>query len=106
MGPCKKGPPVGDVAAEIAIFVDRLEAHYGRRPLIYTTREFRDAYLLGRFDNERFWIRSLVMPPLFRRDQWVIWQYHNRGRRPGIRGPVDLNAAQADWLRAASQRGL
>ena len=36
-------------------------------------------------------LRSLVIPPLFRRDQWVIWQYHNRGRRPGVKGDLDLN---------------
>lgn len=68
-----------------------MEAHYGLRPLIYTTREFHDAYLAGGFEAERFWIRSLVIPPRFRKAQWVVWQYHNRGRRAGVTGPVDLN---------------
>ena len=35
---------------------------------------------------------SIVVPPWFRTGQWRIWQYHNAGRRPGISGPVDLNA--------------
>ena len=106
MGPCRRGPAVADIVAEIAAFLDRLEAHYGRRPIIYTTREFHDAYLVRRLIDEKFWIRSLVIPPRFRRRNWVIWQYHNRGRRPGITGPVDLNVAKPKWLDAMSPRPL
>lgn len=91
MGPCRTSPQVKDVAQEVTVFLDLVEAHYGLRPLIYTTREFHDAYLAGGFEAERFWIRSLVIPPRFRKAQWVVWQYHNRGRRVGISGPVDLN---------------
>lgn len=65
--------------------------HQGRRPLVYTTWEFDSATLAGSLAGERFWLRSLIVPPLFRRDQWVVWQYHNRGRRPGVRGDLDLN---------------
>jgi lysozyme len=92
MGPCQNGAPVGNVAQEIETFLALVEKHYGRRPLIYTTAEFHDAYLTGQFPHDRFWIRSLVIPPLFRHQQWVLWQYHNRGRRPGVQGPVDLSA--------------
>ena len=94
MGPCINLPTVESAAREIKVFLDRVEAHFGRRPLIYTTAEFHDTHLKGRFERERFWIRSLVLPPRFRTDAWVIWQYHNRGRRPGIVGPVDLNIAK------------
>jgi lysozyme len=72
-------------------FIDTLEKHYDRRPLVYTTAEFNSSMLDGALAGERFWARSLVIPPLFRRDQWVIWQYHNRGRRPGVKGDLDLN---------------
>ncbi|WP_170937364.1 MULTISPECIES: GH25 family lysozyme [Rhodomicrobium] len=92
MGPCKQSTAVADVAAEIAIMLDALEAQYKMRPILYTTREFHDAYLAGKFPKERFWIRSLVRQPRFREQQWVFWQYHNRGSRSGVSGPVDLNA--------------
>jgi lysozyme len=91
MGPCRKGPTVKDIAAELDVFLDEVEAHYGKRPIIYTTQEFHDAYLVGLFPNERFWIRSLIVEPGFRRDQWAFWQYNNRGVRAGVKGPVDLN---------------
>src|SRR5215510_13601184 len=92
MGPCRNAPAVTDVVQEIENFLALVEMHYGRRPLIYTTLEFHDAYLKGRLVGERFWLRSLVIPPRFGGRSWTIWQYHNRGRRPGITGVVDLNA--------------
>ena len=40
-----------NVAHEIEIFLALLEGYYGRRPLIYTTAEFHDAYLIGQFPS-------------------------------------------------------
>ena len=91
MGPCRQTPAVKDVAAEIGVFLDALQAHYKVRPIIYTTREFHDAYLVGKFPKERFWVRRLLLTPHLRQDQWVFWQYHNWGRRAGVSGPIDLN---------------
>lgn len=93
MGPCTATLTPRDHAAILKEFLDVLEKQYGRRPLIYTTAEFDDVMLENAgLVGERFWARSLVIPPRFRRDQWVIWQYHNRGRRPGVKGDLDLNA--------------
>lgn len=94
MGPCKSLPQINDLVGELKTFIDQVAAHYGQRPLIYTTSEFHRAHLRGALTTERFWIRSLVTPPRIRQSNWVIWQYHNRGRRPGITGPVDLNVAR------------
>ena len=101
MGPCLSSPQVQDVVKEIEVFLERLERHYGKRPIIYTTREFHDAYLQGRLSDETFWIRSLVLPPRFRKQHWVLWQYHNRGRRRGISGPVDLNVLRCQTTSGA-----
>jgi len=91
MGPCTYGKHVTNVAVEIRVMLDRLAKHYRKRPVIYTTTEFHDAYLAKGFDDERFWIRSIVTPPGIRKDTWLFWQYHFRGSRAGIDGPVDLN---------------
>lgn len=95
MGPCRRGPTMPDVVAEARAFMDRVEAHYGVRPIIYTTREFHDAHLTA-LEGERFWIRSLGVAPRFRERDWVIWQHHNRGHRNGVSGPIDLNAFRGD----------
>jgi lysozyme len=92
IGKCTATLEPADNIAMLRQFLDTLEKHYGRRPLIYTTPEFDSSMLAGLLAGERFWVRSLVLPPRFRRDQWIIWQYHNRGRRPGVKGDLDLNA--------------
>jgi lysozyme len=53
-----------------------VETHYGKRPVVYVTAEFYRAHVAGKSGIER----------------WVFWQFHDRGRRGGIRGPVDLDA--------------
>jgi lysozyme len=92
MGRCPRGQSVTDVRSELLVFMDLVEAHYDKRPVVYVTTEFNRAYLDGSFDNENFWVPSLFRPPSIRRNRWLFWQFHHRGRRPGIRGPVDLNA--------------
>jgi lysozyme len=92
MGPCRSGPPVVNLVEEIATFLAMLQDHYGRRPILYVTPEFDRAYLRGHFEGETFWTCSIVLPPWFRTDRWLLWQYHQCGRRAGVNGPVDLNA--------------
>ncbi len=98
MEACSNGQPVADPVAEMQAFLDAVERRFGRRPLVYATREFHDTYFLShgrlkdRLGNERFWLRSLHWEPRFGGTPWTLWQYHNRGRRPGIAGAVDLNA--------------
>jgi lysozyme len=104
MGPCRLGPTMTDVVGEARIFMDALEAHYGVRPIIYTTREFHDAYL-SEVTGERFWIRSLGVPPRFRERDWIIWQHHNRGHKRGVSGPIDLNAFRGDAAALAQFAG-
>jgi lysozyme len=95
MGPCRKGPQISDVPGEIRRFLAAMERAHGIRPILYTTREFHDAYLKS-FSGERFWLRSLFRRPSFRQKEWVIWQHHHRGVKQGVSGPIDLNAFRGD----------
>ncbi|MGQ0533441.1 MAG: glycoside hydrolase family 25 protein [Caulobacteraceae bacterium] len=104
MGPCREGPTMPDVITEARVFLDRVEAHYGVRPIIYTTREFHDAHLT-QLTGERFWLRSIATPPSFRQRDWIIWQHHNRGHRRGVSGPIDLNAFRGDAAALAAFAG-
>ena len=91
MGPCPRGQTV-DVRGEMLAFMNLIEAHYGKRPVVYVTREFDQAYLDGHFETESFWVRNLFWPPAIRKHRWLFWQFHHRGQRRGIGGPVDLDA--------------
>jgi lysozyme len=96
MGPCRHGPTTQDAAGEIAAYADEIEAHYGVRPILYTSAPFDAAHLKGVFAQERFWVRSLYQWPGYRRTQWIIWQRDHRAKVPGVSGPVDLNDFRGD----------
>jgi lysozyme len=93
---CRRGAQITDVSGELTACLDMLEAHYGVRPIIYTTREFHDAHLMDALGHERFWLRNLFAQPDFRRRDWVFWQYSHDGKRPGVSGPLDLNYFRGD----------
>jgi lysozyme len=95
MGPCRKGPTMSDVETEAIAFLDHVERGYGRRPIIYITREFHDAHLRD-VAGEQFWLRSLFRKPGYRQREWISWQHHNRGAKRGIAGPIDINAFRGD----------
>ncbi len=95
-GNCAARPLRKHVLAEIRELLGALEAHYGMRPVIYATSEFFERYLAGEFPDHGFWLRSIVFQPRYGTDDWLIWQFHNRGSRPGVNGPVDLNVFRFD----------
>jgi lysozyme len=72
------------------------EAHYGKKPVIYTDITFHENVLEGtkEFDDYPFWIRSVADRPEARYENrpWEFWQFTATGRVPGIRGDVDRNA--------------
>jgi lysozyme len=84
------------------------EAHYGKKPIIYTDITFHEDVLEGtrEFDDYPFWIRSVAAKPHVRYENrpWEFWQFTATGRVPGIRGDVDRNAFYgtekqfSDWM--------
>jgi lysozyme len=72
------------------------EAHYGKKPVIYTDINFHEDVLEGttEFDDYPFWIRSTAARPeaRYHRRPWEFWQFTTTGRVPGIVGDVDRNA--------------
>lgn len=96
VGNCKERPALAVFRAELDDFIRGIKKHYGSPPIFYTTYAFHKAYLEGSdFGDYPIWIRDIFSAP----DQevfpdWLIWQYADNARIPGIEGPVDLNAAR------------
>lgn len=91
--------------AKIKIMLAAMEAHTGKRPIIYTDPKFHRDVLEGAFPDYRFWLRSVAAKPeaKYRSRDWVFWQFTTTGRVRGVAGPVDrnsFNGTQADWKRA------
>lgn len=69
-----------------------IEAHYGVRPIIYSSYKFRNHYLdIPDLDRYKFWIARYYVDKPDESDRWILWQFSNRGRVDGIEGHTDIN---------------
>ena len=91
---CPQKVPRATALAMIKIMLDGMEAHTGRRPLIYTDPGFYKDVLEGEFEDYPLWVRSVAAEPEVRYAgrPWVLWQYTATGRVNGVSGAVDRNA--------------
>lgn len=96
------------IRAEAKVFLDALQAHYGQRPIIYTSIDFFQDTDLSKLQGTEFWLRSVAAHPddLYDGQRWTFWQYTSSGTVPGIAGRVDINtfagskSAWNQWLQA------
>lgn len=101
---CRLRPDAATVRAEATRFLDILTAHYGQRPVIYTTVDFYRETGIGTLPGTEFWLRSVAGHPstIYPGQRWSFWQYTGTGLVPGVRGPVDINVFAGsvnDWTR-------
>ena len=87
---CNRVPPA-DLAEQLGDYLDRVEAHYGVRPIVYATPWYR-AELFPDV-SARAWSAAYTREPS---SPWLFWQYTSRGRVAGIRWPVDRNVFRGD----------
>lgn len=109
---CKARPDPVTVRADIQTYSAMIAAHYGTRPVIYTTPDFYEHNALGQLAGAEFWLRSVAAHPSERypQERWTFWQYTGTGVARGVKGHVDLNAfagspeSWAAWYSARAQR--
>ncbi len=90
---CKQRISRAKVLEKIQVFAEKLERHYGRRPIIYTAPDFYRDNLQGELLDYPFWLRSVAAHPseLYPGRKWLFWQYSGSGLTDGVRGKIDLN---------------
>jgi len=95
---CRKRPSRAKVLEKMQVFMDKLEAHYGQRPIIYTAPDFYRDNLKGAFPDHPFWLRSVAAHPakVYPGRKWVFWQYSGSGLSHGVQGRIDLNVFHGD----------
>ena len=105
-GNCRNWTSIDAIRTELAAFLTAIEHTYGRRPIVYFTRESYERVLDGHFTGYPTWARSLFGRPGARVGTWTFWQYAHNGRLPGIEGLVDLNVfrGSADEFRDLVER--
>lgn len=81
---------------------DLLEREYGKKPIIYTGRNFYNNYIYSntRLRSYKFFIASYTFeePSLNGGEDYLMWQYTASGRVKGIRGDVDQSKIMGKHL--------
>src|SRR5918993_4593595 len=101
---CPRKVPRETALAEVKLMLREMEAHTGKRPIIYTDITFHRDVLEGELHDYPHWVRSVAAEPheRYAGRQWMMWQYTTTGRVPGIGGDVDRNVfygSETDWAK-------
>ncbi len=87
-----KGKTKEDLQRSVKTWLDIVEAHYGVKPILYTSYKFKESYLSdARFDDYPYWIAHYYVDSVRYKGHWEFWQHTDIGEVPGIEGDVDLN---------------
>ena len=106
-GDKEKNPPkTENVQKELSVMLDKLETHYGVKPVIYATGKSYSLYISGDYDEYDIWIRNVYTKPSLQDDRsWIIWQYSHKEKLQGYNGTekfIDMNVfngTQEEFLR-------
>ena len=80
------------VIKQLKIMIEKLEAHYKKRVILYVNYKTYNSYIKGEFLKNKIWITDYkFFPKLAEDERWVIWQVSRRGRIEGIPGFTDKN---------------
>jgi len=92
-GNCKHRPSRQELLKELGEFEHLLEAFYGRKPIIYSTKRAYRAFLENEeLHGTHIWMRDMLKEPVLPDGrEWLFWQYASNARVKGFSGVVDLN---------------
>jgi lysozyme len=84
---------------EALIWLKKVEAHYGVKPIIYTGAYFYKDNMGSEFDGYTLWVShgpfnastNLNIPGPAVSRKWSFWQFSDKARVSGIKGYVDFN---------------
>jgi lysozyme len=78
-------------------WLEAIEAHYKVKPIIYTGEKYYDDFLKEEFSDYLFWIANYNFYRERIEDNWLFWQFTEKGTVLGIEGNVDLNIYNGDF---------
>jgi len=94
-------------AVRAKVWLNQVETHLNVKPLIYTRKYWWERWIDGSltdFSQYGLWVANYtkrskpLMPKAWQ--EYVLWQYNNKGKIDGINGTVDFNRL------GANERGI
>ncbi len=88
----KMGTDEETLRRDLKRWLDRVEAHYEVKPILYTSYKFKTRYLDDSiFNSYPYWIAHYYVDSVTYQGEWKFWQHTDAGTLPGISGQVDLD---------------
>lgn len=87
-----KGDNERKLRRDLKVWLDKVENHYGVKPILYTSYKFKTRYLNDSvFNSYPYWIAHYYVDSVQYKGQWTFWQHTDVGTLPGIKEQADLN---------------
>lgn len=85
-------PDREEVKAILDPLLERLEEHFGQKPILYVTYRSYQLYIKGEYADYPLWVSRPLVAPVDK--DWTFWQYSHSARLEGYVGSeerIDLN---------------
>lgn len=80
-----------ELQKRVKTWLEIVEKHYKVKPILYVPARFYTDILESQFNAYPIWIAHYYKYKLPESLPWMFWQHSDKGRVPGIKGPVDFN---------------
>lgn len=81
-----------ELVRSLKVWLNRIESHYGVKPILYASHKFKTKYLDDSlFNAYPYWIAHYYVDSVEYKGKWHFWQHTDVGLVEGIPEEVDLN---------------
>lgn len=91
-----KNQPLDSLKKGLKRWLNKVETHYGVRPIIYTGERYYDDFLKEEFTEYLFWIANYNFYREKIDEDWLFWQFTEKASLPGVKHRVDVNIYNGD----------
>ena len=86
-----KNQSMASLKAGLKKWLDKVESHYGVKPILYSGSSYFTTFLKKEFDDYPLWIANYNQTKKPVDNDWLIWQYSDRGKVKGAKDRLDIN---------------
>lgn len=88
-GNSARRPDRVQIIRELGIFLTSVEKTTGQPVIFYIAEQFDSSYRITQEYPRQLWVQEPLIRPS--KDDWVVWQFNQFAKLPGISGHVDLD---------------
>lgn len=93
------GQSLDSLQAGLKRWLDKVERHYGMKPIIYSGESFYTDFLKEEFEGYDLWVASYSFFEDEINNDWLIWQFTDKGELKGIKGMVDVDIYNGNFTK-------